>query len=98
MKRRFQQTSDDHLTTIEISAPEGTYRPAKRDLILQTWSGWEPKSIFLQIGTAETSRISLPHLEATALAKSPRGWTFAGGSLTVKVNDHFESMYFTIAR
>jgi alpha-glucosidase len=98
MKRRFKQASDDHLTTIQISAPEGTYRPAKRDLVLQTWSDWEPKGISLQIGTAETSRISLPHLEAPALAKSPRGWTFADGLLTVKVNDHFESMHFTIAR
>jgi len=98
MKRSFHQVRNDDEIKVDVSAPEGTYRPTARDFVLQTWSERAPKSISLQIGTAEAGRISLPHLEAPALAKSPRGWTFADGLLTVKVNDHFESMHFTIAR
>jgi len=98
MKRSFHQVRNYDEIKVDASAPEGTYRPAARDFVLQTWSERAPKNISLQIGDAKTNEISLPHLEAPALAKSPRGWTFADGLLTVKVNDHFESMYFTIAR
>ena len=98
MKRRFHQTSDDHLTTIEISGPEGTFRPVQRDLTLETWTDHKPKSVSRQIGDEVAGRISLPCLAAEALAKSPRGWSFADGLLTVKDNDRFKPMRFTIER
>jgi alpha-glucosidase len=98
MKRRFHQSSDEQLTTIEISGPAGTFRPASRDLTLETWTDQPPKSVSLQIGDAAAGKISLPGLAAAALAKSPRGWSFADGLLTVKDNDSFKPMRFTIER
>jgi alpha-glucosidase len=98
MKRSFHQVHNDDEIKVDVSAPEGTYRPAARDLVLQTWSERAPKNISLQIGDAETDRISLPHLETDELAKSQRGWTFTNGLSTVKVGDHFESMHFVIER
>jgi alpha-glucosidase len=98
MKRGFHQVRNEDEMKVDVSAPEGTYRPVARDLVLETCSDREPKSISVQIGNAEANKISLPHLNTDVLAKSPSGWTFANGLLTVKVNDHFESMYFTIER
>jgi alpha-glucosidase len=98
MKRSFHQVRNDDEIKVDVSAPEGTYRPAARDFVLQTWSGRAPKNISLQIGDAKTNKISLPHLETDALAKSQRGWTFTNGLSTVKVGDHFESMHFVIER
>jgi alpha-glucosidase len=98
MKRSFHQVRNDDEMKVDVFAPEGTYRPVARDLVLETWSDREPKSISVQIGNAEANKISLPHLNTDALAKSPSGWIFANGLLTVKINDHFESMYFTVER
>jgi alpha-glucosidase len=95
MKRRFHQTSDDYLTTIGISAPEGTYRPAQRDLILEIWSGQEPKRVSVKIGAEKTF---LPQLAADAMTNSPPGWSFANGLLTVKNHDPLKPMLFTIER
>jgi alpha-glucosidase len=98
MKRRFHQISGDREIIVDVSAPEGSYRPAPRDLVLEMRSDGEPKNVSVQIGTAQTNRILLPHLAVDALAKTSRGWAFADGLLTVKVNDHFESMHFTLER
>jgi alpha-glucosidase len=95
MKRRFHQTSDDSLTTIGISAPEGTYRPAQRDLILEIWSGREPKRVSVKIGGEKTF---LPQLAADTLTNSARGWSFADGLLAVKDNDSLKPMQFIIER
>jgi len=95
MKRHFHQVSDDNSTTIEITAPEGSCRPAPRDLILETWLNHEPKTVSVQTGT-QSANISLPHLTATTFANSPNGWTFMNNLLTVKNNDSFEPMQFTI--
>lgn len=89
MKRRFHQVCDGQTTTIEIAAPEGSYRPAKRDLILETWMKREPKLVTEDGNT-------LPRLGAAALAKAPRGWSFANGLVTVKDNDRFEAVRFAI--
>ena len=43
-------------------------------------------------------RVLLPHLDATALAHSPQGWSFAEGLLTVKDDDSFKPMRFVIER
>lgn len=65
-----------HRTRAEISAPEGSYRPAKRDLIPEIWSDREPKSVTEQIGPVATVAESLPRLSAAELATVPRGWSF----------------------
>jgi alpha-glucosidase len=96
MKRRFEQTSDDSQTTIAISAPEGSYRPAARDLFLETWMNHEPQTVSIQTG-AGAAKIPLPQLSADALTNSPDGWTFTNDLLTVKSGDVFEPRQFVIA-
>ncbi len=96
MKRHFRQTSDDRRTTVEISAPEGSYRPASRNLILELWSDDEPKSVSLEISGNPSRKVPLPQLTSGAMPHSPSGWSFANGLLTVKAADSFEPMQFVI--
>ena len=98
MKRRFHQTCNDQRIVVDVSGPEGTYRPAARDLVLETWTGHEPKNIFRPTRGAAVDRVLLPHLDAGALAQSPQGWSFANGLLTVKDEDSFKPMQFVIER
>jgi alpha-glucosidase len=93
VKRVLRQSTTDSMTFIEISAPEGTYRPAARDLILETWTAHEPQSVSFQSGT---NTVTMSHLDASALAKSPAGWAYAEHLLTMKLKDRFEQMKFTI--
>ena len=85
--------SDEHGTAVDISAPGGNYRPAARDLILETWAEHAPQAVKAADGSA------LPHLDsAPELANSPRGWSFNDGVLTVRGADNFGPMRFTIQR
>jgi alpha-glucosidase len=83
MKRTFHQTTTDGSTVVEVSAPEGKYRPASRDLVLEMWNEREPRSIALQTG--ENAAEDLPHLGE----KASRGWSFSNGILMVKIPDPF---------
>jgi alpha-glucosidase len=96
MKRRFHLLRDGGRTTIEISAPEGSYRPAARDLILELWSGDEPKNVSLEIGDGSSQKSRLPHLTSGTMTNAISGWFLANGRLTVKEPDHFEPMQFII--
>jgi len=98
MKHHFRQTGDDRQTTIEISMPEGPYRPAPRDLVLELWSDGEAKKVSLEIGNNPPRNIPLPRLTADAMTKSPCGWSFANGLLTVKDADHFMPMRLAVER
>jgi Domain of unknown function (DUF5110) len=98
MKRRFHQTSDGQETTIEISAAEGGYHPAKRNLVLETWMDHQPKSVTLLTGYEMADKILLPHLTENTLAKSKSGWSFANGRITFKTNDSCKLMQFIIER
>ena len=98
LKRHFRQTGDDRQTIIEISTPEGSYRPAPRDLVLELWNDGEPKNVSLEIGNNPPRNIPLPRLTADAMTKSACGWSFANGLLTVKDADHFMPMRLTVER
>ncbi len=50
MKRRFHQTRNDQKMIVDVSGPEGTYRPAARDMVLETWTDHEPENVFRQTG------------------------------------------------
>jgi alpha-glucosidase len=92
MRRHFHQSSDDHGTTIDISVPEGNYRPAARDLMLEMSNDRAPSIITSADGAV------LPRLDSAVLAHSARGWSFSGGGLTVKETDRFGPMRFVIQR
>jgi len=96
LKRTFRQTHEAKSLVIAVSAPAGPYRPAKRDLLLETWMDHEPKAVTEQIGNEATESETLPRLSAADLAQSPKGWSYADGLLTVKANDPFDPMRFTI--
>lgn len=96
MKRHFQQTRNGHELVVTVSDAEGNYRPAARDLILETWSDHEPKKITWQIGGTSDTAVALPHLTAAVLANSPSGWAFADGQLTVKNSDQFKALRLTV--
>ena len=96
MKRQFRQTRGDQSVAIEISAPDGSYRPAKRDLIVETWLDGEPKAVTEQFAATESE--VLPRLNSADLAGPSKGWVYAGGLVTIKDNDHFERVKFTIQR
>ncbi|HXR04983.1 MAG TPA: glycoside hydrolase family 31 protein [Verrucomicrobiae bacterium] len=98
MQRRFHQAREDRRLIVDVSGPEGTYRPAARDLVLETWTDYEPGNVSAQIGDLAADRIILPHLDAAALEHSPQGWSFADGRLTVKVSDSFKPMRFDVER
>jgi len=94
MTRHFRQTRNDASIILDVSAPEGTFRPAPRALILETWTDRAPKSVSLKIGDA--AEAALPHLDAKVFGEAERGWTFSDGLLSAKVGDAFERMRFTI--
>ena len=95
LKRHFRQTSNGHRTTIEISAPSGTYRPAKRNLILQLWTDSKPRSVLLEVGKP-LERIAMSELNSDAMTNAPSGWSFDAGLLTVKSPDSFGPMRLTV--
>ena len=94
MKREFHQTRDGHSLIITIAAPQGTYRPAARDLILETQLDFEPKTVMVRVKDAPPE--SLPHLNSGELAKSSRGWTFSNNAILIKEKDPFQAILFSV--
>jgi alpha-glucosidase len=89
LKRRFHQMRNAGSIAVELSAPEGSYRPAARDLIFEVWTDRQPKSVTL-------ANEAFPRVDARAIATAPRGWTYANGIVTVKSNDCFEAVRLVI--
>ncbi len=96
MKRRFQQNRVRRSITIEVSEPEGSYRPAARSLVLEVWLEREPKSVSLKAGGIPGPGSRLPRLETSELAAASRGWSYDGGLVRVKADDRFEAARWTI--
>jgi alpha-glucosidase len=92
MKRSFRQVRRGQQVTIQISQPEGSYRPATRDLVLEVWSEVEPKGV--QEGV--DSRIALPRVGVDELAATSSGWAFTNGFLRVKSADRWAALLFKI--
>lgn len=90
MRRRFHQSSNASETVIEAAAPEGNYRPAPRDLILETWLQRAPRAVVVADGK------QLPRLDSAAFGNAPRGWVFTDGMLRIKDADSFGAIHFTI--
>ncbi len=95
-KRQFHQLRHDGELIVEVSAPEGSFRPAARDLIVETWMEHEPRSISVRPGNDTGNGNPLPRLAPSELAVSHRGWTYEKGLVTVKEADHFGAMRFSI--
>jgi alpha-glucosidase len=96
LRRGFRQISDNSSTTVEISGPEGSYRPAPRELLLETWMDREPQAVSVTYGDNPDTPNPLPHLDASTLATSPQGWSYEEGTVTVKSNDRFVAAHFVV--
>lgn len=94
MRRRFHQIRNGRSTIVEISKPEGSYRPKGRDLILETWVDHEPASVTEQVGNGDGS--TLPECSPEQLAAASVGWSYADGLLTIKHKDQFEPLRVVI--
>lgn len=92
-KRQFEQVRSAQAFQVNVGAPAGSYRPANRDLIFETWLDHEPQNVSERSGAA--APVSLPRLSRSELAAAARGWSFAGGSLVIKENDPFAAVSFT---
>jgi alpha-glucosidase len=88
MKRTFRQTRDAQTVVVEVGAPEGSYRPAKRELVLEAWMDHEPRRV------TATNGETLTHLDPAAMTKSSGGWSYADGVLTIKETDSFKPLRF----
>jgi alpha-glucosidase len=93
MRRRFSQTRTATTTTLDVAAPDGSYRPAARDLILSVVSNGEPSRV--TSGTATLTRYTPAELSTHA-----SGWTVAPdtGFLVVKQPDTFAAMHVVVER
>ncbi|HVU26845.1 MAG TPA: glycoside hydrolase family 31 protein [Verrucomicrobiae bacterium] len=95
MRRNFHQISDAQTVTIEISAPQGSFRPAKRDLILETWLDAAPQSVSVKTGD---DAVSLSELSASNANVSSSGWNYTNHLLSVKLPDVWQAMAIHIKR
>ncbi|MBU6409189.1 MAG: glycoside hydrolase family 31 protein, partial [Verrucomicrobia bacterium] len=92
MSRLFHQIRNPKCMTIEISAPTGSYRPAPRELALETWMRQKPRAISVQIGNA--APVSLPEQSGAQTASSD--WKFSDGLLTIETPDPFLPAKFVV--
>jgi alpha-glucosidase len=92
MRRRFTQARTATTTTIDVAAPEGTFRPAARDLVLSVqWTG--------DIRRVTTATAALTRYTPQELTKQPSGWTMSDtGFVTIKQPDRFEATRVVIER
>lgn len=92
MRRRFRQMRTDVAATIQVEAPEGSFRPDARSLALSVrWDG-EPRRVVS--GTAALTRYTPQQLAGQA-----SGWAVSDtGFVIVKQPDTFGALTVTIER
>jgi alpha-glucosidase len=85
-RRRFTQQREGARVTIEVSAPEGSWRPAPRDLVFELRGAGEPSRV-----TVNGS--PLAGLDEARLAAAGSGWARTGrGDVLVKLRDLSEAL------
>lgn len=87
-RRRFATHRDGAATVIEVSAPEGTYRPKARPIVFIVRSSTATR---VTIGGT-----ALAHVED--LDKADRGWTVREGMVRVKLPDTFERVEISVGQ
>ena len=92
MRRRFTQSRTATAATIDVAAPEGSYRPEARDLVLSVlWSG--------DVGRVTSGSTTLTRSSAQELVTRASGWTVSDtGFVIVKQPDSFAALRVTIER
>jgi alpha-glucosidase len=85
-RRRFTARRDGTSIVVDIAAPEGSYRPVPRAILLSI-----PAK---DVDSVRVGGAALPRLDD--LNKGERGWSIAGGRVTVKVPDTFQRLEILI--
>jgi len=90
MLRRFTQTRSATTASIDVAAPEGSFRPAARDLVLSVqWSG--------DVNRVTNGSTTLTRFSPLELATHPSGWAVSDtGFVIVKQPDPFTALRVTI--
>jgi alpha-glucosidase len=91
-RRRFAADTvnapEKRTITVDIGAPQGSYRPAPRNLLLSVWCETPPERVSLA---------GSPLPQVADLGQVRSGWTFdANGFVVIKVRDAFEDMRLVI--
>jgi hypothetical protein len=90
LTRRFAQRRSGGLTTIEVSAAEGGWRPAERELRFRILTEAAPRVV--RLGTE-----TLAALAADQLPASGSGWArSADGFVVVKLRDRFDGFRLSL--
>ena len=91
MRRRFRQARTDAAATIDVEAPQGTFRPPRRDLVFRVhWSGVP--------GRVLAGSNAMTRYTEQQLAEQPSGWTLHRGFVVVKAPDPFAALRIVIER
>ena len=89
-RRRFSQRRDGGRVVVEVSAPEGSWRPGPRDVVFELRGAGEPDRV--TVGGAELARF-----DAARLRSEPQGWTRTDqGLVVVKLRDRSEAYTVTV--
>jgi hypothetical protein len=88
MRREFRQTRSSNDITVAVAAPEGSYRPSPRPLVIEVRVDHEPQSVSLN---------GSPLSRQTSTAEDVPSWTFdASGFVTVRQRDPFAAVQIVI--
>jgi alpha-glucosidase len=85
-RRRFAARRDGSDLIVEIGAPEGSYRPQSRPLLLNVRS---------EGASVRVGGVVLPRVDD--LAKAERGWTSRDRSVMIKLPDRFERVEIRVS-
>jgi alpha-glucosidase len=89
-RRHFAQKRDGGRVTIDVGAPEGSWRPAPRDVVFELRGVGEPSRV-------TAGGAALARLDAQRLATEPAGWARTDqGVLVVKLRDRPEAFTVTL--
>ena len=89
-RRHFAQKRDGDRVTIEVGAPEGSWRPAPRDVVFELRGVGEPSRV-------TAGGATLARLEAPRLATESAGWARTDqGLMLVKLRDRPEAFTVTV--
>jgi alpha-glucosidase len=92
LRRRFTARAEGGRWTLQGAAPEGSYRPAARDLEVEVRGLVEPGSVM--VGTEALARV-----DEAAWATAHVGWRRTDdGALLVRTRDRFEPFTITVSR
>jgi alpha-glucosidase len=94
LRRTFTQHRDSSTITIDVSAPEGSYHPKGRPIVLIARGQGDAAQVTIQSGSA--AAVPLPRQNTADFAHAERGWSVEDGSVRIKFPDPFEATHVRI--